>query len=84
MRRAIAAGVARQSDLAGGTVTSRALVERYIDMVGLGRFADAFPHQLFGDMTQHVAVARVFANDAKVVLIDEPFGALDAMSCDKF
>ncbi len=49
----------------------------YIDMIGLTKFAKAYPCQLSGGMKQRVSVARAFANDPAILLMDEPFGALD-------
>jgi sulfonate transport system ATP-binding protein len=72
--------------IAGRRLDRAIAVERarlFIDKVGLTQFADSYPHMLSGGMKQRVAIARAMAAEPEVLLMDEPFAALDALTRDR-
>ena len=79
--RTVRRNIAHGLDIAGIARAERdRTVARLIDLVGLAGFEDRYPHELSGGMRQRVAVTRTWAADRDVILMDEPFAAVDAMT----
>ena len=79
--KSVRANVAHGPRMAGKSrADAGAIADELIEMVGLSRSAKALPHTLSGGMQQRVAIARALANRPNILLMDEPFGALDAQT----
>lgn len=83
--RKVIDNVAFPLELVGmGAAERRERSRSLLDLVGVATFADAYPQQLSGGMRQRVAIARALARDPEVLLLDEPFSALDALTRERF
>ena len=79
--RTVRRNIAHGLEIAGAPRAERERkVARLVDLMGLAGFEDRYPHELSGGMRQRVAVARTWAADPDVILMDEPFAAVDAMT----
>ena len=76
-------GNARFGPRMRGQRGARERVERWLRLTGLWEFRDRYPYQLSGGMQQRLAIARALVNEPKVLLMDEPFGALDALTRER-
>ena len=78
--RTVRDNVALGPEAQGHLKSKRARIDEVLALVGLSKFAKAYPHQLSGGMAQRVALARALVNDPRILILDEPLGKLDSLT----